>query len=120
VLGVETSTWLRSWQPHPHPRGVSLATWNTFAQICEKWLVHKRVIVAQLQVAVSDSRQVDQDRRIGQSPVGIYTEVPECGLSRGARADTKFFMVNGISILSLWNIQLTFEQEEFRHSERHH
>ena len=27
---------------------------------------------------------------------------------------TKFFMVNGISIFSLWNIQLTFEQEGFR------
>jgi len=27
---------------------------------------------------------------------------------------TKFFVVNGISIHSLWNIQLTFKQEGFR------
>ena len=27
---------------------------------------------------------------------------------------TKFFVVNSISILSLWNIQLTFEQKGFR------
>ena len=32
---------------------------------------------------------------------------------------TKFFVVNGISILSLWNIQLTFEQEVFRRNERY-
>ena len=33
---------------------------------------------------------------------------------------TKFFVVNGISILSLWNIQLTFQQEGVRRNERHH
>ena len=33
---------------------------------------------------------------------------------------TKFFVVNGISILPLWNIQLTFEQEGFRRNERYH
>ena len=53
------------WQPHSHV--VSLAAWNTFAQICEKWLVHQRVIVAQLQVVVSDSHQVDQNRRVEQT-----------------------------------------------------
>ena len=33
---------------------------------------------------------------------------------------TKFFVVIGISILSLWNIQLTFEQEGFMCNERYH
>ena len=33
---------------------------------------------------------------------------------------TKYFVVNGISILSLWKIQLTFEQEGFRRNERYH
>ena len=33
---------------------------------------------------------------------------------------TKLFVVNGISTLSLWNIQLTFEQEGFRRNERYH
>ena len=30
---------------------------------------------------------------------------------------TKFFVVNGIFIISLWNIQLTFEQEGLRRNE---
>ena len=33
---------------------------------------------------------------------------------------TKFFVANGISILYLWNIQLTFEQEKFKCNERYH
>ena len=32
---------------------------------------------------------------------------------------TKFFVVTGISILPLWNIQLTFEQEGFRRNKRY-
>lgn len=68
-----------------------------FAQICEKWLVHQRVMVAQLQVVVSDSHQVDQNQRVGQSPVGVYTEVPECGLSRGAHMEAH-------ALNSLWSM----------------
>ena len=74
-------------------------------------------MVAQLQMVVSDS-QPGRPGSKGRSPVGVYTEVPECGLSQGMCVEvtcTKF--VNGISILYLWNIQLTFEQEGFRCNE---
>jgi len=51
-----------------------------------------------------------------------YDDVPSLCEARIKVTRTKFFVVNGISILTCtsWNIQLTFEQEGFRCNEQYH
>ena len=47
------------------------------------------------------------------STVYVYVHVYAAIFEQGAHVEvtrTKFFVVNGIFLLSLWNIQLTFER----------